>query len=107
LDKVIKPVVWSTRSTKDLEKITKFYIELYGRSKTRKIITKLRESTEILEQANLDNSKIGVIDESFLHLKNEYRKLINHHCKITYREGKTKIYIVRVFDTRQNSIKNK
>ena len=107
MDKVIKPVVWSSRSTKDLEKITKFYIELYGRSKTRKIITELQKSTEILEQENLDSSKIGAIDESFSHLKKEYRKLINHHCKITYREGKTKIYIVRVFDTRQHPNKNK
>jgi len=107
LDKVIKPVVWSTRSTKDLEKITKFYIELYGRTKTRKIITELRKSTEILEQKNLDCSKIGAIDESFSHLKKEYRKLITHHCKITYREGKTKIYVVRVFDTRQHPNKNR
>jgi len=107
LDKIIKPVVWSTRSTKDLEKITKFYIKLYGRSKTRKIITELQKSTEILEQSDLDSSKIGAIDESFLHLKNEYRKLIHHHCKITYREGKTKFYIARVFDMRQNPKKNR
>ncbi len=92
---------------KDLEKTTKFYFELYGRTKTRKIITELQKSTEILEQGNLDSSKIGAIDESFSHLKNEYRKLINHHCKIIYREGKTNIYIVRIFDSRQNPKKNK
>ncbi|PIZ07101.1 MAG: type II toxin-antitoxin system RelE/ParE family toxin, partial [Flavobacteriaceae bacterium CG_4_10_14_0_8_um_filter_34_31] len=28
-------------------------------------------------------------------------------CKITYREGKTKIFVVRVFDTRQQPSKNK
>ena len=38
-------------------------------------------------------NKIGSIDENFTHLKFEYRKLIHHHCKITYREGKEKIYI--------------
>jgi hypothetical protein len=52
-------------------------------------------------------SKIGSINEDFTHLKFEYRKLIYHHCKITYREGKDKIYINRIFDTRQNPIKNK
>lgn len=107
MDKVIKSVIWSTRSTKDLEKITKFYVKLYGASKSRKIVTELRESTEILEQDNLDSSKIGAIDEDFSHLKQDYRKMINHHCKITYREGKTNIFIVRVFDTRQNPNKNK
>jgi plasmid stabilization system protein ParE len=107
LDRIIKPVIWSTRSIKDLEKITKFYIELYGLSKTREIVTEIRKSTEILEQENLDTSKIGAVDEVFSHLKQEYRKLINHHCKITYREGKTSFYIVRVFDTRQNPNKNK
>lgn len=100
MDKIVKPVVWTTRSTKDLEKITTFYTELYGRSKTREIITELRKSTEILSQANINTSKIGAVDESFAHLKHTYRKLLNHYCKITYREGKTMFYITRVFDVR-------
>ena len=100
-------MVWSSRATKDLEKITRFYIELYGHSKAREIATELRQSTEILERENIDTSKIGAVDESFTHLKQNYRKLVNHHCKITYREGKSKTYIVRIFDTRQNPKKNK
>jgi plasmid stabilization system protein ParE len=107
LDRKIKPVTWTTRATKDLEKITRFYIKLYGHSKARQITTELRQSTEILERQNIDTSKIGAIDDTFTHLKRNYRKLIEHHCKITYREGKTKIYVVRVFDTRQNPKKNK
>ena len=100
-------MVWSSRATQDLEKITKFYIDLYGYSKTRQIVTELRKSTEILERKNVNTSKIGAIDQSFKHLKGNYRKLLNHHCKITYREGKTNIYIVRIFDTRQHPNKNK
>jgi len=107
LDKKIKPVVWTSRATKDLEKITKFYIELYGYSKARQIAIKIRKKTEVLELEDVNTSKIGAIDESFSHLKKEYRKLITHHCKITYREGKTKIYVVRVFDTRQHPNKNR
>ncbi len=99
--------MWTTRATKDLEKITKFYIKLYGYSKARQIAIELRKSTEVLEHENVDTSKIGAIDDTFIHLKRNYRKLIEHHCKITYREGKTKIYVVRVFDTRQNPNKNK
>jgi len=108
LDKrVIKPVFWTTRATKDLEKTIKFYIKLYGAKKALEIATELRKHTEVLEKENVDTSLVGSIDESFLHLKHTYRKLTKEHCKITYREGKTKIYIVRVFDTRQNPKKNK
>ncbi|WP_417443256.1 type II toxin-antitoxin system RelE/ParE family toxin [Joostella sp.] len=103
----MKSVVWSLRAIKDLEKITKFYIGIYGRGKAREIATELRKSTEILQNNNVDTLKIGAVDETFTHLKFDYRKLISHHCKITYREGNTHIYIVRVFDTRQHPRKNK
>jgi hypothetical protein len=62
---------------------------------------------EILGNPNFDFSEIGAIDEDFEHLKHHYRKPISHNCKITNREGKTKIYVVRVFDTRQNPTTNK
>ncbi len=103
----IKPVVWTHRATKDLEKVTKFNLKLYGKSKALEISTNLRKSTEILESTSLDVTQYGQIDETFQHLKHEYRKLINNHCKITYRIGNSSIYVVRVFDTRQNPNKNK
>lgn len=107
MDQKIKPIVWTTRATKDLEKITRFYIELYGNDKAREIATDIREKTEILENKTVDISKIGAIDTAFAHLKHRYRKLLHHHCKITYRIGKTKIYVVRVFDIRQHPNKNR
>lgn len=107
MDKIAKPVEWTTRATKDLEKIAKFYIDLYGKEKARTIVTSIRINTEILEEKGVDFSKIGSVDETFTHLKHTYRKLIEQHCKVTYREGKKKMYIVRVFDTRQNPKKNK
>ena len=61
----------------------------------------------ILENPDIDLKEIGSIDNRFSHLKNTYRKLILDYYKITYREGKTKMYVVRVFDTRQNPYKNK
>ena len=105
MEGIIKPVYWTSRAIKDLEKVTRFNATLYGFKKAILIATELRESTEILESNNF--KEIGAVDEDFVHLKYEYRKLIQHHCKITYREGKTKIYINRVFDTRQNPNKNK
>ncbi|HAH55516.1 MAG TPA: type II toxin-antitoxin system RelE/ParE family toxin [Flavobacterium sp.] len=105
MERVIKPVYWTSRAIKDLEKVTKFNAMLHGFKKAIVIATELRQSTEILENNNF--KEIGSIDEDFAHLKHEYRKLFHYHCKITYREGKTKIYINRVFDTRQNPNKNK
>ncbi len=99
--------MWTSRAAKDLEKITKFYIDLYGHSKARQIVMELRQKTEVLEHENVDTSKIGAIDDAFIHLNYDYRKLLQHHCKITYREGIFKIYVVRVFDTRQHPNKNK
>jgi plasmid stabilization system protein ParE len=101
----MKPVYWTSRAVKDLEKVTRFNTLLYGFDKAIEFALEIRKSTDILESD--DFSQMGAIDEDFIHLAREYRKLIQHHCKITYREGKTKIYINRVFDTRQHPNKNK
>jgi plasmid stabilization system protein ParE len=101
LERIIKLVFWTNRAVKDLEKVTRFNSKLFVFNKAIEI----QEGTEILESS--DFNKISSIDEDFTHLKFEYRKLIHHHCKITYREGKNKIYINRIFDTRQNPNNNK
>ncbi len=101
----IKPVFWTARSVKDLEKVTRFNAELFGFKKAIEFALAIRKHTEVLESENF--KEIRAIDEGFSHLKREYRKLIHHHCKVTYREGTTKIYINRIFDTRQNPNKNK
>jgi plasmid stabilization system protein ParE len=105
LERISKPVFWTNRAIKDLEKVTRFNIKLFGFNKAIEIANEIQGETEILESKDLN--KIGSIDEDFTHLKFEYRKLIHYHCKITYREGKDKIYINRIFDTRQNPNKNK
>lgn len=104
---VIKPVVWTTRSKKDLDKVMRFNTELYGLEKAREIAFNIRQRVQILESPDVDFTKTGAIDTDFLHLKRKYRKLIGRHYKITYREGKTRIYIARIFDTRQHPNKNK
>lgn len=105
MERVIKPVYWTTRSVKDLEKITRFNGKLYGFAKAILISNKIEESTDILENYNF--RELGTVDKDFDHLSRNYRKLIYNYCKITYREGQAKIYICRVFDMRQNPNKNK
>lgn len=107
MERKLKKVFWTSRAVKDLEKITRFNSSLYGFKKAITIALAIKKSTEILENPDYDFSKIGSVDESFSHLKRNYRKLIIEHCKITYRDGFDKIYINRVFDTRQNPSKNK
>ena len=62
---------------------------------------------EILEKPGNKFKQLGKADETFTHLKHNYRKLIKGDIKITYRLGRTKIYVIRIFDTRQNPNKNK
>ena len=103
----IKPTELTSRAIKDLRKLKSFYAGLYGDTKAEEINDTIFERMKILENPDYDFEKIGERDDAFSHLKRNYRKLIQRHCKITYREGKSKIYIVRVFDTRQDPRKNK
>lgn len=76
-------------------------------SSLKEIIDRLFKLMEIFENPNADFTEIGAIDDDFVHLKFEYRKLIESHYKITYRKSKQNIFVVRIFDTRQNPVKNK
>lgn len=102
-----KPIVWSRRSLNDLRKIYDFHVASSGLKFADKIVANILDKADLLESNKFDYSHIGSVDESFSHLKYSYRKLIEGHYKITYRIGRGKIYIVRIFDTRQNPNKNK
>ena len=106
MDKV-KTITWTRRATKDLKKITLFNLKLYGSKQSRKISFAITERIQVLENPDFDFINIGKVDESFNHLKREYRKLLFEHYKINYREGSSKIYVVRVFDLSQHPSKNK
>ena len=97
----------TSRALKDLQKIRGFNDVLYGVPKSKETINTIFKTIEILENPDFDFTEIGSVDEDFLHLKYEFRKLIENHYKITYRKSKSKIYVVRIFDTRQNPNKNK
>lgn len=99
-------IIWTKRASKDLKEVFRIYSKLYGAEKAEEITLNIRKHTEILKNPEYDFEKIDEIDEFFQHLKCGYRKLIYNYCKITYRVGKTKIYIVRIFDTRQDPKKN-
>ena len=97
----------TSRALKELQKIREFNYLLFGVTKSKEIIQTIFQAIESLEIPHFDYTELGAVDEDFVHLKYEYRKLIEKHCKITYRKSKNKIYVVRIFDTRQNPNKNK
>lgn len=100
-------IIWTKRASRDLEKITKFNKVIFGNKKAFEISKELVRRPNILRKSNIQTIKIGQVDYSFNHLKREYRKLLTGYYKITYRIGNEKIYIIRVFDSRQNPNKNK
>ncbi len=107
MEKQSKEIVWTKRVLSDLRKIYDFNIELRGEDKAHELISTIVDRIEILQDEKFIS--IGSLDDSFKHLKMDYRKLIEGHYKITYRQSsdQSKIYINRVFDTRQNPVKNK
>lgn len=107
MEAVIKPIKLTFRALKDLQNIRLFNDELYSVLKSKEIIETIFQEISLLQNSTIDFSEMGAIDEDFLHLTYEYRKLIISHYKITYRKGKKSIYVVRIFDTRQNPSKNK
>jgi len=100
-------IVWTSRATKDLRKVYDFYTDQIGEEKAFTIIQSLLDKVDVLSDARF--VKIGAVDEEFKHLKRQYKKLIEKNIKITYRlsTNKSVVYINRLFDTRQNPIKNK
>lgn len=97
----------TSRALKNMQKIKRFNNQLYGECKSKEIISAIFQRIEIFENNDINFTSIGSIDEDFVHLKYEYRKLVEGYYKITYRKGNKVIYVVRVFDTRQNPNKNK
>ena len=69
MERIIKPVFWTSRAVKDLEKITRFNANLYGFKKAIDIAIHLKKSTEILENLEFEYLIIGEINLEFSHLK--------------------------------------
>jgi plasmid stabilization system protein ParE len=98
-------LVFTSRADKDLKVIKAFYDELYGTEKSLDIVKGLILHLKILVSEK-DFSQIGSLDHQFELYKLVYRKVFYHYLRITYRIGKESIFIVRVFDARQNPKKN-
>lgn len=102
-----KEIIWTNRSVKDLRKVYNFNKDLHGEEKSFELIQQIIVRIEFLTDRTF--TEMGLLDNDFAHLKRDYRKLIEGYHKISYRESKdkSKIYVNRIFDTRQHPSKNK
>jgi toxin ParE1/3/4 len=92
----LKGIVWTAKAFKDLVSIYNL-IAKDSKTAAKKIVDSILDREEQLQS----QPGSGTIQKG-LTLKKEYRFLIQGHYKIIYREGKTNIYVIKVFDTRQN-----
>ncbi len=92
----LKEVVWTAKAFKDLVSIYNL-IAQDSIPAAKKVVNSILDREEQLKSQPTS----GTIQRG-LKLKKEYRFLIQNHYKIIYREGKTNIYVIKVFDTRQN-----
>lgn len=103
----LREIIWTKRALNDLRKAYDFNTEIYGEEKSFAIVQRIISRIELLKDQRF--TEIGLVDEDFQYLKFEYRKLTFGHLKVNYRVDfdNTKVYINRIFDTRQNPKKNK
>jgi plasmid stabilization system protein ParE len=92
----LKEVVWTAKAFKDLKSIYNL-IAKNSKPAAKKVVDAILDREEQLKTQPTS----GTI-ETRLKLKREYRFLLQKHYKIIYREGKTNLYVIKVFDTRQN-----
>lgn len=91
-----KEVVWTARAFKDLKSIYNL-IAKDSLISAKKVVNSILDREEQLQT----QPKSGTI-QTGLKLKKEYRFFVQSHYKIIYREGKTSVYVIKVFDTRQS-----
>ena len=60
----------------DLEKVYNFNSKIFGIKIAKNIVFQIINKVEILEKPTFDYSEIEEVDNSFEHLKRDYRKLI-------------------------------
>ncbi len=95
-------IIWTKSALNDLDIIIDFISQTSQRT-AESVASKILKHTSQLSEF----PKSGQVEPTLNNLKFEYRYIIEGHSKIIYRLDKSKIFIERVFDTRQNPDKLK
>ena len=99
-----KEIIWTKTAIKDLNKIYEFNTPVFGEEKSFNFIVHLIEEVNLLEDGYI---AIGARYRSKRYPELDYRKLVSSHYLIIYRAKGKKVYINKIFDTRQNPKKLK
>ncbi len=90
-------VVWSTRSLNDLNRVHDLLVEVSPQQASRMVESILDRVTQLEKFP-----ESGPVEASLSHRNKAHRYLVEGHCKLIYRIEKSIVFVIRVFDTRQN-----
>jgi len=90
-----KPIIWSPLSEKDFDNILDYLYKKWG----KKVASNFIELTEnLLNQIEINPRQFPI----FYKRKKIRKCVLTKHNTLFYRDGKTKIEILRIYDTRQD-----
>jgi plasmid stabilization system protein ParE len=94
-------IEWLTKAKRQVKGIYEYYRSEAGVDVAQKIVQKIYAKPNILAT----NPYFGQPDEYLLDLPQGYRRLLEGRYKIVYYVEENVVWIVAVFDTRQNPAK--
>ena len=95
-------ILWLNSARNDMRDIKRYYLNLAGYAVAKRLIKKITDAVSLLR----GNPLLGRKDDSFAFVR-EYRYIIVGYYKIYYFEYSGSIYIVAIWDTRQEPSKLK
>lgn len=96
-------IIWTAKSQADLLGIYNYLCSVVEEPKAFEVIERIVNKVELLSTMPL----LGAKEPLLAKLKREYRRLLEGHYKIVYNFRNDKIYVNRVFDSRQHPNKLK
>jgi toxin ParE1/3/4 len=96
-------VIWAESARIQIENIFQYYKENVNTETSRKVVERIIDRTIQLELF----AESGTIEPLLKSRKFKYRYLVEGNYKIIYRIEKNYVFVVNVFDCRQNPVKIK
>ena len=96
-------IIWTYFATLELKNIYLYYKLVAG----QKVADKIKKSIFLASNKLIKNPLIGQLEENLKDLNQDHRYVVEGNYKIIYRVVNNEIYIVDIFDCRQNTQKMK
>ncbi len=96
-------IIWTFEALEDAKQVYNYYKSKVSIRSANSIKSKIFTSVKNLQK----QARKGQVEELLLHKQGEYRYLVTGNYKIIYKLTGKEIYIMKVFDCRQNPVKIK